>query len=327
MRAPRFWYKDPGLGAALLAPLGALYAAGTARRFARGDKVDPGIPVVCVGNLNAGGTGKTPTVIALLERLKQRAQRPAVISRGYGGTVTGPHLVNERQDTAATVGDEPLLIAAFAPTWVGADRARTARAAVEAGANVLVMDDGLQSGALKIDLGLVVVDAMRGFGNGRCMPAGPLREPADIGLARADAVLSIGAKDAQARFREAVQLPAGLPHLVGKLNPLQTGMDWQGLRVLAFAGIGFPEKFFGTLRALGADVVETHALSDHQPLEDRLLHRLQQRAAALGARLVATEKDAVRLPQSMRTEVLTVPVRLGLEDWAPVDAMFDRLGL
>ena len=187
------------------------------------------------------------------------------------------------------------------------------------------MDDGFQSGALKIDFGIVVVDAVLGFGNGKCIPAGPLREPVKAGLKRADMLLSIGATDAHSRF--ANNIPPGTAQIKGRLKPLQTGMVWKGLRVLAFAGIGYPEKFFRTLVELGADVVETHALSDHQPLTEALLRRLSQRAQVLGARLVATEKDAVRLPQPMRTEVLTVPVRLDLDDWGAVEAKFEALGL
>ena len=323
MRAPSFWYRKGGVAGLVLSPLGVLYAAGTARRLQNAQPFAPGIPVICVGNINVGGTGKTPTAIALVERLKARGRTPAVLSRGYGGTIEGPHQVNEREDSAARVGDEPLLLAAFCPTWVAKDRAAGARAIARSGADVIVMDDGFQSGALAIDFGLVVVDAVRGFGNGRCLPAGPLREPASVGLARADAIVAIGDDEAQHRFKA----PPAPPCLRARLEPLQTGMDWRGLRVLAFAGIGHPEKFFATLRDLGAVVVETLPLADHQALDPKLLSRLIRRAGALDARLVATEKDAVRLPQALRTEVLTLPVRLDFEDWAPIDAAFDRLGL
>lgn len=330
MRAPSFWHTSPdqpALRARILRPLGALYAAVTAFRLKRGLAYRSDIPVICVGNINAGGTGKTPTVIALVQHLLARKLAVHVVSRGHGGCLTGPVLIDERIHGAADCGDEPLLLAGFTSVWVARDRAKGVRAAAEAGAQVIILDDGFQNPGIAKDLSIVVVDAARGFGNGLCLPAGPLREPISAGLARADFVLSIGPDAAQAEFTERWGLAIPIPHLTGVLEPLPTGMDWKDLRVLAFAGIGHPEKFFSTLRDLGADIAHSVALDDHQPLSTTLLRRLEGQAAELGAQLVTTEKDAVRLPEALRSNVLTLPVRLALRDWSPLDKAFCKLGL
>lgn len=328
MRAPAFWFRtprSPGLIARALSPLSALYAAAAARRLARGQPGRAGVPVVCVGNLTVGGTGKTPAVIALAERLAGRGLAPHIVSRGYGGRLAGPVRVDPGRHGAADVGDEPLLLSAFAPTWVARDRLAGARAAAEAGADIVVLDDGFQNPSPAKDLSIVIVDAEVGFGNGLCLPAGPLREPVAPGLSRADLLLTVGGPEAQAGYDRLWGRHAAPARLRGELVALATGMDWEGLRALAFAGIGRPGKFFATLRSLGAEVVRTEALDDHQPLSPALMRRFASEAAELGAQLVTTEKDAARLPPSLRGEVLVLPVRLRLQDWGPFDAALDSV--
>ncbi len=328
--APGFWQNPPerpGIAAHVLAPFAALAMRLSARRIRNGRHRRVGVPVICVGNINLGGTGKTPTVIALVERLKSRGRIPHVVSRGYGGSLAGPVKVDARTHRAADVGDEPVLLAGFCPTWVSRDRYAGAVAAVAEGADVIVLDDGLQNPSLAKDVSLMVVDAVAGFGNGKVFPSGPLREPLADGLARTECVLTVGSEQAQLQFAARSPMPVGTVMAQGTLVPLATGMDWQGVRVLAFAGIGRPEKFFATVRSLGAEVIRTVALADHQPLTLRLMQRLEQDSFFKGAQMVTTEKDATRLPEAFRFRVLTVPVRLEVADWSGIDAALAQAGI
>ena len=328
MKAPGFWGFPPDerdWRPQLLAPISCAVAAASRHRIARPPAYSSKIPVVCIGNINVGGTGKTPTVIALTQRLAQTGTTPHIVSRGYGGTNPGPVRVNERLHTAADVGDEPLLLSAFAPTWVSRNRATGVRMAENDGAGMILLDDGFQNPSVAKDFSIVVVDATYGFGNARVMPAGPLRETLTDGLARADILLSIGPDHAQQKFLDTWKKEINCRHITADLVPLATGMDWQDLKVLAFAGIGHPEKFFQTLRGLGANIVDAKPLDDHQPLNAALLKRLETEADRLGAQLVTTEKDATRLPAEFRQNVLTLPVRLQIDDWSELDAALNTL--
>jgi tetraacyldisaccharide 4'-kinase len=318
MQAPEFWRHD-GLPARLLAPLGLAYhGAGVLRRALTKPWRAP-VPVICVGNLVAGGAGKTPVVLSLLKLLADRGLKPMALPRGYGGSAAGPLRVDPARHDAAKVGDEALLLNAAAPTWVARDRVDGAKEAVEEGAGALVMDDGFQNPGLKKDLSLLVVDAAYGFGNGRIMPAGPLRETLAGGLARADAVVLLGDGPLDRTVFGA------LPLLRARLKPLDSGLA--GQRVFAFAGIGRPEKFFDTLRALGAEVAGNEAFPDHQPYDGDTLARLHRAAEAAQARLVTTDKDAARLGPLLSPDITVQYVELLWEDEAVLHALLDRLTL
>lgn len=327
MRSPAFWFtppEHPAAAARVLAPLGALYARATARRLASPAWRAP-VPVICVGNLNAGGTGKTPTVIALAARLAGMGIEVHVVSRGHGGRLTGPVRVDPAHHSAAETGDEPLLIAARTPVWVARDRAAGVRAATQAGARLVILDDGFQNPSVAKDLSLIVVDAGVGFGNGLCLPAGPLREPVRVGLARADILLSIGSEADQDRFSQQWGDRIGLPQMRGSLRPGLSKPALQDRAVIAFAGIGRPQKFFDSLRAEGARIIREVPLADHQPLTADFLTRIEDEARAAGADLITTEKDAMRLPALDRPRVLTLPVGLHIADWTPFDRKMETL--
>jgi len=304
MRAPEFWAR-PGPLPALLRPLGLAYSAAGALRFALRRPARVAVPVLCVGNLVAGGAGKTPVALDLARRLAAAGRRPHILTRGYGGSLAGPARVEPERHAAAEVGDEALLLAAAAPTWIGADRVAAARAAVAAGADALILDDGFQNPALAKDLSLVVVDGGFGFGNCEVIPAGPLREPVERGLARAAAAVLIGEDSAGVGAR----LAARLPLLRADLAPVGAA-DLAGRAVLAFAGIGRPAKFFATLEAVGARLVEQRAFPDHHPYREAELREIIAAADRAGALPVTTAKDAVRLPPALRAEIRTVEVEL-----------------
>ncbi len=317
MRAPEFWRRD-GLAPTLLAPLGwAFDAAGRTRQAMARPRRAP-LPVVCVGNLVVGGAGKTPVARSIGAHLRGLGRDVHFLTRGYGGRARGPLRVDPGRHSARDVGDEALLLAADAPTWVARDRPAGAMAAAAAGAKVVVMDDGFQNPALDKDLALVVVDADYGFGNGRVMPAGPLRENAARGLRRADAVVILGAEPG----KHAEQLPVGGAELFhARVEPTPGARRLAGKAVVAFAGIARPAKVFATLEGMGCRVLGRHAFSDHHPYSPDEIMSMVDEASQKGALLVTTEKDAARLPDEARPMVEVLGIEIAWDD----DQALDRL--
>ncbi|MCA1427509.1 MULTISPECIES: tetraacyldisaccharide 4'-kinase [unclassified Bradyrhizobium] len=294
MREPAFWYRPRSLQSYALWPLGALYGAFTARRMLR-QGVDAGIPVICVGNYHVGGAGKTPTVLALTKLLRELGETPVVLSRGYGGRLKGPVMVDRERHDAADVGDEPLMMSRDVPVVVARDRLDGVALAKSQGATMILMDDGFQNPALFKDASLIVIDGERGLGNGEVFPAGPLRAPLAAQLARTDALVLIG--DGNAANDVAAEIAKrNKPELRARLKPDAASLaQLLGKRVFAFAGIGDPERFFRTLRASGIDVVRTRAFADHHMFSDGEIAALAAEAQREQLTLVTTEKDLARL--------------------------------
>jgi tetraacyldisaccharide 4'-kinase len=303
MREPGFWHGPASFNAHLLKPLAALYGAVAARRLQRRG-LNAGIPVLCVGNYHVGGAGKTPTVLALAKLLRELGETPVVLSRGYGGKLRGPVRVDPVWHAASDVGDEPLMLAGALPVVVSRKRADGVPLARE-GATVILMDDGFQSPAVVKDASLIVIDSARGLGNGKVFPAGPLRAPLRPQLARTDALIVVG--DGHAAEKVSAEIAAqGKPVLSAHLRPDEAVVtQLRGKRVLAFAGIGDPTRFFNTLRASGIDVAGQRAFADHHVYSQAEIENLVTEARREGLTLVTTEKDLARLRQDG-----------GLPDWA-----------
>ena len=322
MREPAFWHRPSSLASHLLRPLSALYGAVAAHRLQR-EGINAGIPVICVGNYHVGGAGKTPTVLALTTMLRELGERPVVLSRGYGGRLRGPVMVDPGRHTAADVGDEPLMMAAHVAVTVARDRVEGVALAKSQGASVILMDDGFQNPAIVKDASLIVIDSERGLGNGRVFPAGPLRAPLSPQLARTDALVVIGPGHASEPVAARVT-SAGKPVLTAKLQPapdIVSGL--QGKPVFGFAGIGDPARFFRTLRANGIDLKQERIFADHHPFERAEIEQLVSEAGRQGLTLVTTEKDLVRLRTraelaSLATQILAFPVTLAFDDAAAV---------
>lgn len=318
MREPAFWHRPPSWISRLLSPLGALYGAVAARRMQR-PGFDAGVPVLCVGNYHTGGAGKTPAVLALTQLLRGLGETPVVLSRGYGGRLRGPVMVDPARHAAADVGDEPLMLARTIPVVVARDRLAGVALARAQGASVILMDDGFQNPAVVKDASLIVIDGDRGLGNACVFPAGPLRAPLDPQLARTDALIVIG--DGAAASAVAAGIAArGAPVLSAHLQPNAAAVAaLAGKRVLAFAGIGDPGRFFRTLRAGGIEVVRERAFADHHPFSQGEIEALAAEAKRDALTLVTTEKDLARLQTagglpSWANDIVPFAVTLAFDD-------------
>jgi tetraacyldisaccharide 4'-kinase len=330
MREPGFWHRPSSFVSLLLLPLGALYGAVAARRLQR-EGFDAGIPVLCVGNYHVGGAGKTPMVLALTRMLRDLGETPVVLSRGYGGRLHGPVKVDPDRHAAADIGDEPLMMARTVPVVVARDRIGGVALARSQGASVILMDDGFQNPAIAKDASLIVIDGDRGLGNGLVFPAGPLRAPLPPQLARTDALIVVGDGAAAAPVAAAIAAH-GRPVLSAHLRADDASVaSLRGKRVLAFAGIGDPLRFFRTLRASGIEIVRERAFADHHPYAQAEIEALIAEAKPDALTLVTTEKDLARLRSGGRLasyaqEIVPFAVTLEFDDAAKLRTfVIDRL--
>ena len=292
MREPAFWHRPPSWQSRLLSPLSMLYGAIAARRMAQ-TGIDAGLPVICVGNFHVGGAGKTPTVLALSALLRELGERPVVLSRGYGGSMDRTTIVDPSHHRARDVGDEPLLIAREALTVISRNRIDGARRLVEEGCDLIIMDDGFQSAKLHIDYALMVIDTVRGIGNGFIVPAGPVRAPTRLQLQFATALLKVGRGTAADPFIR-IAARSGKPVMEALIRPVGAPDIGAG-KLLAFAGIADPGKFYATLAELGGEVAERRSFGDHHHFTDDEIDDIINAAEREGLTIVTTAKDAVRL--------------------------------
>lgn len=307
MKTPAFW-SEPNFLSRLLKPLGTVYAFATRLRIGLGRPCKIGRPVVCIGNLTAGGTGKTPVAAAVAGLLQQAGKNPFFVSRGYGGTLKNI-MVDKEKHTASEVGDEPLLLARRAPVIVNPDRVAGAQKALRSGAEVIVMDDGFQNPGLYKDLSFLVFDGGFGIGNGLSVPAGPLRENFAAGLKRAHAAIILG----EDKHNLSAKI-AGIPIFRGSVVPVRPEVS--DTDAVAFAGIGRPEKFYASMRELGFNLVETVDFPDHHRYTAVELNRLIDKARSKDALLFTTAKDFVKIPTQMQKYFRVLEIEIRWEDEA-----------
>jgi tetraacyldisaccharide 4'-kinase len=320
MRAPNFWQKRGLLSACLLPASWPLRVGAKLRRMTVRPQILP-VPVFCIGNVTVGGSGKTPLSLGIQKRLLAHGVHGHFLTRGYGGSLKGPVKVDIEMHSALEVGDEALLLARQAPCWVSANRSAGALAAVESGAGAIIMDDGFQNPSLQKTLSLIAVDSTYGFGNGRVMPAGPLREPLGEGLARADGVIIVGPRLKNPAMSEIYRI--GKP-VVGARLVASDVSKIAGRPVIAFAGIGRPGKFFETLREIDCEIIAKHEFADHQPYDMQDIGPIIKQASEAGLSVVTTEKDLVRVPESLRAQVLPLRVEIEWDDAGQIDALLKK---
>lgn len=324
MKSPEFWKRGRGgWKSFLLRPAAWMYRLGV--RLSRVSlSVKASAPVICIGNVVAGGAGKTPVAIAVGQYLISAGLNVQYLSRGYGGIEQGPHQVDVEVDQASRVGDEPLLLSRIAPTWVAKSRVEGAQSSCDAGADVIVMDDGLQNLSLHKDISLCVIDGSFGLGNGQIMPSGPLRETLANALKKSNAVVVVGADKADVE-KAVGSISPEMPILKAALMPQNTSSGLAGQRVHAFAGIGHPDKFFETLYELGCEVRKTTSFADHHAFKESDISNLVAAAQSDNALLLTTEKDYVRLDQKWSESITVLPVSLVWQNEAMLPAIFEQL--
>jgi tetraacyldisaccharide 4'-kinase len=321
MSPPRFWRRDASITVpALLAPAAALYRLGFLARQAGAKPYRARVPVICIGAATVGGAGKTPLVFALAQRLRQQGRRVHIVTRGYGGSEHGPMRVDPARHLATEVGDETLVLTQSSPVWVARNRAAGAAAASQDGADLVLLDDGLQNGTIAKDLSILTIDGLSGFGNGWQLPAGPLREPVAKAAARCQLAVIIGPDEAGV----AARLPAGLPLLKARIEPTHP-QNLKGRRWFAFCGLGAPEKFRRTIEAMGLDLAGWREFPDHHRYSEKELDRLRADASSLKAGLLTTRKDWVRIHPEFRPGLTPLDILLRFEDEAALDALLTGL--
>ncbi|MCT4654701.1 MAG: tetraacyldisaccharide 4'-kinase [Cohaesibacter sp.] len=292
MKAPSFW-KRRGLKAWLLYPISLIYGRISLSRMRKKAIYKARLPILCIGNLVAGGAGKTPTAMAIGKAAVDLGLKPLFLTRGYRGSMTGPVVVDLEKHTMADVGDEALLLAQTATTIVSQDRVKGAKLAETIGGHVLIMDDGFQNPFLFKDFNLVTIDAQQAIGNGFVMPAGPLRAPLLPQVRRADQFLVIGEGDSAPRLRQmAARLGKASSHAYFRAE--ETSL-LPGTRVLALCGIGRPEKFYATIENLELELVDKVEMPDHHAYSNSEAQMVLDKAKEQNLVIVTTAKDHVRL--------------------------------
>ena len=312
LKAPKFWFSEKNLAlffANILFPLSVIWKFFSTRRIMNGKYEEFTIPIICVGNINIGGSGKTPTTIALAKIFLENKTKVHIISKGYKGIIKGPKKVTETDD-AYHVGDEPVLMSKFAPVWVAKNRKNAIIAAIKDGAELLILDDGFQDPSIKKTFSIITVDAEIAFGNRKILPSGPLREPISAALSRADVLLVIGRKHQRERFIKSIKVPKELNVFGAEMQVVKSGIYLDKARFVAVAGIAHPEKFFNSIQKFGGKITKKFSLPDHENYTPRLLRKLKKASLNNNAQLITTEKDFVRIPKNERHNFIFLPIKL-----------------